>query len=197
MKVVIGLALVVLGLAVGFIVTWALRVEQRGVNLFVGLLLVAAGAIVGFVSEWLIDEAYRKNRELRRQLGRGEGTALAAVSGAGGDDSTPETLAEFLQRRDEEGRELREQVATARAQLDALGDEFEAYQRMHPDNLTVIKGIGSVYQWRLRDVGINTYEQLAEADPARLRRMLSVRGWQRANVESWVEQARDWAQRDQ
>ncbi|MGD8245341.1 MAG: hypothetical protein PVI63_09135, partial [Anaerolineae bacterium] len=69
MTIVIGLALVLLGLAIGFIVTWAFGVGAT-ITLFVGVLLVVAGAIVGFVVEWLIDEAYRRNRELRYQLGQ-------------------------------------------------------------------------------------------------------------------------------
>jgi predicted flap endonuclease-1-like 5' DNA nuclease len=168
MTIVIGLALVVLGVAIGFIVTWAFHAGAT-ITLFVGVLLVVAGGIVGFVVEWLIDLAYRRNRELRQQLG---------------------------QRRDEEVRELRGQLSATHVQLDGLRDDFEAYQRTHPDDMTVVKGIGPVYQWKLRDAGVNTYAQLAAADPDQLRRMLDIKDWQRADVESWIEQARDWAQRE-
>ena len=197
MTIVIGLALVALGLAVGFIVTWALGVGPS-ITLFVGVLLVVAGAIVGFVVEWLIDEAYRRNRELRRQLSHRESTAIAIGAGVGGqsDDSASETLAGFLRQRDEELRELREQLAATHARLDGLGDEFEAYQRTHPDDMTVVRGIGPVYQWKLRDAGVNTYAQLAASDPDQLRRMLDIKDWQRVDIESWIEQARDWAQRE-
>jgi predicted flap endonuclease-1-like 5' DNA nuclease len=194
---VIGLALVVLGLAIGFIVTWAFGVGAS-ITLFVGVLLVAAGGIVGFVVEWLIDEAYRKNRELWYQLGQSGSATIAVGAGVGGQgfDSTSETLSDFLHQRDEEVRELREQLSVMDAQMDGLHDEFAAYQRTHPDDLTVIKGIGSVYQWKLRDAGVNTYQQLATSDADQLRRMLDIKEWQRANVESWIEQARDWAQRE-
>jgi predicted flap endonuclease-1-like 5' DNA nuclease len=198
MTIIIGLALVVLGLAIGFIIAWAFGIGAS-IGLFIGLLLVVAGAIVGFISEWLIDEAYRKNRELRQQLTeRGSATlTLGASLGEQGDDSTSETLADFLRQRDNEVRELREQISAADARLDTLHDEFEAYQRTHPDDLTVIKGIGSVYQWKLRDAGMNTYKQLATADPNQLRRMLDIKNWQQVNIESWIGQARDWAQRGQ
>jgi predicted flap endonuclease-1-like 5' DNA nuclease len=196
MTIVIGLALVVLGVAIGFIVTWAFHAGAT-ITLFVGVLLVVTGAIVGFVVEWLIDLAYRRNRELRQQLGQRGGTALAlaGVSGQGG-DSASETLAGFLHRRDEEVRELRDQLSATDAQLDGLRDDFEAYQRTHPDDMTVVKGIGPVYQWKLRDAGVNTYAQLAAADPDQLRRMLDIKDWQRVDIESWIEQARDWAQRE-
>ena len=198
MTIIIGVALVVLGFAAGFIVAWAFGAGAT-MGLFIGLLLVIAGAVIGFISEWLIDEAYRKNRELRRQLSQGGSTTLALGASLGGQagDSASQTLADFLRQRDEELRELREQLSRADAQLDALRDEFEAYQQTHPDDLTVIKGIGSVYQWKLRDAGFNTYKQLASADPDQLRRMLDIKNWQRVNVESWIEQARDWARRGQ
>ena len=195
MTIIIGLALVLLGVAIGFIVTWAFGVGAT-ITLFVGVLLVIAGAIVGFVVEWLIDVAYRRNRELWRQLSQGGGTALALAGvGASGDESASETLADFLRRRDEELRELREQFAATDVQLDGLRDEFEDYQRTHPDDMTVVKGIGPVYQWKLRDAGVNTYAQLAAADAAQVRRMLDIKDWQRVDIESWIEQARDWAQR--
>jgi predicted flap endonuclease-1-like 5' DNA nuclease len=207
MSIVIGLALVVLGLAVGYVVAWALGVSSAPAALVVGVLLLIAGAVIGFISEWLIDEAYRKNRELRRQLGeRSISTAVpvlvpapvpaaeAAIGGQAGDGAS-ETLADFLHQRDVELHDIREQVASADTQMDAMRTEFEAYQRTHPDDLTVIKGIGPVYQWKLRDAGCNSYKQLAAADPDQLRRMLDVKNWQRVNIESWVSQARDWAQR--
>jgi predicted flap endonuclease-1-like 5' DNA nuclease len=196
MRIVIGVALVILGAVVGFIVAWAARVGAS-MNLFVGVLLVVAGAIVGFITEWLIDEAYRKNRELRQQLSQRGTKTLALDAGVEGQsgDSASETLADFLRRRDEEVHDLRDRLSTARSGLDDLRGEFESYQRTHPDDLTVIKGVGPVYQWKLRDAGVNTYNQLAAANADQLRRMLDVKNWQRVNVESWIEQARDWTQR--
>jgi len=209
MTIIIGLALVALGLAVGFILAWALGVSSAPAALVVGVLLLIAGAVIGFVSEWLIDEAYRKNRELRRQLGersvsvavpvQAPAAALVAaegvVVGGQGGDGASETLADFLRQRDVELRDIRERMVGADAQMDTMRAEFEAYQRTHPDDLTVIKGIGPVYQWKLRDAGCNSYKQLAAADPDQLRRMLDIKNWQRVNIEAWVSQARDWAQR--
>jgi predicted flap endonuclease-1-like 5' DNA nuclease len=208
MPIIFGLALVALGLAVGFVVAWALGVSSAPAALVVGVLLLIAGAVIGFISEWLIDEAYRKNRELRRQLGErsvsvavpvpapaaplaAEGVAVGGQSGDGASD----TLADFLRQRDVELRDIRERMAGTDAQMDTLKGEFEAYQRTHPDDLTVIKGIGPVYQWKLRDAGCNSYKQLASADPDQLRRMLDIKNWQRVNIEAWIGQARDWAQR--
>jgi predicted flap endonuclease-1-like 5' DNA nuclease len=198
MIIIIGLALVVLGLAVGFIIAWAFGVGAS-MGLFIGLLLVAAGAIVGFITEWLIDEAYRKNRELRYRLTEGGRVVLSPEISMReeSDDSASETLAELYERSLDELRELRDQLSATDAQLDALRDEFEDYQQTHPDDLTVIKGVGPVYQWKLRDAGFNSYKQLASADPNQLRRMLDIKNWQQVNVEAWIEQARDWVQRSQ
>jgi predicted flap endonuclease-1-like 5' DNA nuclease len=65
---------------------------------------------------------------------------------------------------------------------------------LHSDSLsdlTAIRGIGQVYQSKLRDAGVTTYRQLAEADPGELRRLLDLQVWQRADVDSWIQQAGD------
>ena len=205
MSIIIGLALVALGLAVGFVVAWALGVSSAPAALVVGVLLLIAGAVIGFISEWLIDEAYRKNRELRQQLGErfvpatatapAPAPAVEAAVGGPGGDGASETLADFLRQRDKELQDIRERLTGADTQMDTMRTEFETYQRAHPDDLTVIKGIGPVYQWKLRDAGCNSFKQLAAADPDQLRRMLDIKNWQRVNIESWVSQAHDWAQR--
>jgi len=196
MALILGIALVVLGIAIGFIVTYLFGLGQQ-LGLFVGVLLVVAGGVVGFVVEWLIDEAYRRNRELRHQLGQRLGSRFVVGANVGGETqpNTSEALADFLRQRDQELQELRGQMDAHEGQMDALRGEFDAYQRSHPDDLTVIKGIGPVYQWKLRDAGFNTFKQLAAADPDQLRRMLDIKNWQRVKVETWIEQARDWAQR--
>jgi predicted flap endonuclease-1-like 5' DNA nuclease len=211
-------ALVVLGLVIGFVITWALG-ETTLPNLAAGIPLFIAGAVIGFIAEWFMDESYRKNRDLQRLLRERE-VALAApviqvaasdrlslpeqsasaptqhpLGVEGGHETGAEALASFLRQRDEDLREVRQQLAATTAQIDSLRIEFETYQRTHPDNLTAIKGIGPVYQWKLRDAGFNTFKQLATANPDQLRRMLDVKKWQRVNFESWIEQARDWAQR--
>lgn len=197
MTTVIGAVLIVFGFAIGFVIAWAFNIGATW-GLFIGLWLVALGIFVGYVIAWLIDEAYRKNRELRRQLSQQGGLPLALSADVSGqsDDPASQTLADFLRQRGQEVRELREQLMAADSRLDGLRDQFEAYQRTHPDDLTVIKGVGPVYQWKLRDAGVNTYSQLANSDPEQLRRMLDIKNWQRVNIESWIGQARDWAQRE-
>jgi predicted flap endonuclease-1-like 5' DNA nuclease len=199
--ILFGILLVVLGVIVGLLIAWVAGALGLGANvlgnLVVGVFLFVGGFFCGFVIEWIIDEAYRKNRELRRQMG-GEAVVAKAATipvQAAGDEAASGALAEFLRQRDERVHELRDQVASMGSQLDHLHSEFDIYRQTHPDDLTVIKGIGPVYQWKLRDAGVHTYKDLASSEPAQLRRMLDVKSWQRVNIESWIEQARDWAEK--
>ncbi|MCF8044135.1 MAG: hypothetical protein K9K65_04750 [Desulfarculaceae bacterium] len=57
------------------------------------------------------------------------------------------------------------------------------------DSLTVIKGIGPRLQSKLYIAGINTYADLAESDPAKLRESLGQVA-RTANVEGWIKQAK-------
>ena len=71
----------------------------------------------------------------------------------------------------------------------------EAPVREHiPDDLTVIKGIGTGMQKRLNEVGIYTYSQIAESTPESLIKVLGKKFSQlAADVEKWIEQAKNLA----
>ena len=58
------------------------------------------------------------------------------------------------------------------------------------DDLTKLEGIGPMYAERLRNGGIATFAQLAEADENTLATIISAPAWRRINFASWVEQAR-------
>lgn len=95
-------------------------------------------------------------------------------------------------QREEANRQIQSIRAEAEQNVEAIRDEFEAYVKTHPDTLTTIKGIGPVYQRKLRDIGINSFQQLAAADPDKLRRMLDIKPWQKVDIENWIAQSRDW-----
>ena len=61
------------------------------------------------------------------------------------------------------------------------------------DDLTLIRGIGPVFQKRLYDAGIKTLRQLAESNPTHL----EAQGIEGVGVDlaSWIEQAQDLATR--
>ncbi|MFQ5577268.1 MAG: hypothetical protein ACE5G8_09815 [Anaerolineae bacterium] len=164
---------------------------------------LAFGLVLGFFLDWLLEEAYRRNRELERQIDtaqqlpvRATAMSLPSVTVDGeGDQIASKTLADFLRQRDDEIHQLRVEIDNAEEKMVQLQNNFDAYMKTHPDDLTVIKGIGSVYQWKLRDIGINTFQQLAATDKDKLARMLDIKNWQRVDIEQWIAQARDWAQR--
>lgn len=200
MTTIIAGALILLGLAVGFGIAWIVGAGTSG--LFPGLLLLVAGVIIGFVVEWFIDEAYRYNRELQLQLSMHPNAPPSETPTNYNpppqhDETAAQALADFLKQREQEVSGLRHQIENNHTQMDLLRDKFEAYQRSHPDDFTIVKGIGPVYQRKLRDIGINSFNQLVKADPDRLRRMLDVKSWQRVDVESWIQQARDWSHRSE
>jgi predicted flap endonuclease-1-like 5' DNA nuclease len=58
-----------------------------------------------------------------------------------------------------------------------------------PDDLTQIKGIGPVFQDRLNEAGITTYEQLAATAPDQVRQIIAAADWQKIEPERWVHQA--------
>jgi len=102
------------------------------------------------------------------------------------------TQQKMLTLRDETTQQLQTQQEAAQHQLQSLRLEFEAYMQTHPDDLTKIKGIGAVFQRKLRDLGVNTFQQLAEADPDKLRRLLGVKEWQKVDIAGWIAQSKDW-----
>jgi predicted flap endonuclease-1-like 5' DNA nuclease len=64
-----------------------------------------------------------------------------------------------------------------------------------PDNLKVIKGIGTVIERKLNEAGVHTFEQLGNLTAADLRKILGNTIERLANEESLLQQARDLARR--
>ena len=58
-----------------------------------------------------------------------------------------------------------------------------------PDDLTALEGIGPKVAQLLNNMGITTFQQLAEADLARLREALDGAGYKYMDPAGWVEQA--------
>jgi len=204
----------VLGFVIGSIV---------GLNNLQGVAFVLAGLafgmILGFFLDWLLEEAYRRNRELSEKLQlaqtQSQPKQLPAPAPQIAEAETvldaeriavlePEPdkaeqvrpLVDMLQQKEDELKALRAELDDVDARGRTINERFITYMKSHPDDLTVIKGIGSVYQWKLRDVGVHSYQDLADADADHLRRVLDIKNWQRTDIESWIKQARDWAMKD-
>ena len=164
---------------------------------------LAFGLVLGFLLDWLLEEAYRRNRELERQIDtaqqlpeRVSAMSLPSINVySEGDQIASKTLADFLRQRDAEIHKRRAEVDRAEEKMTQLQINVDSYMKTHPDDLTVIKGIGSVYQWKVRDIGINTFQKLAATDKDKLARMHDSKNWHGVDREQWIAQARDWAQR--
>jgi predicted flap endonuclease-1-like 5' DNA nuclease len=165
------------------------------------IIVALAALLVGFLIGWLVEWALDLLRWRARAKWAGFDLEGRIVEGGivrfepGEDDDSAQIMAGYLEKRDVEIHELQARIEAKEAQLDDLQARFEEYVQTHPDDLTGIKGIGRIYQWKLRDGGINSYEQLAQTTPERIREILDVPNWRRIEPESWIEQAKVLAKR--
>lgn len=168
----------------------------------IALLTLIIGFVIGWMVEWILDNQYRRMRELQAALKQREGSETiefrTVTQDAGtGDEEFARTFREFLAEREEEVRTLRMELKEQEARYENLEARFEAYMETHPDELADIKGIGRIYQWKLRDGGISTYQQLAATTPERIREIIAAPAWRKLDPESWIEQARVLAKRSE
>jgi predicted flap endonuclease-1-like 5' DNA nuclease len=159
--------------------------------IIVALVALLVGFLIGWLAEWALDLLRWRARarwagfDLEGRMG-GEIVRLEAKEG---DDYTP-LMTGYLEKRDVEIHQLQDRLEAKGAQMDALQARFDEYVQTHPDELADIKGIGRIYQWKLRDGGINSYAQLAQTTPERIREILDVPAWRKVEPESWIEQAK-------
>ena len=147
------------------------------------------GFLVGWLVEWYLDNQSRAQREGQLAVGS-DGTVNEHVS------ELTQTLKEVLSEREDEVEGLRVLLEKQESHFNQLRDDFDRYSETHPDDLTVIKGIGRIYQWKLRDAGYSTYAQLAQANTQHLRDVLDIEPWQKTDPQSWIKQAQVLTHRD-
>lgn len=195
-SLVVGLLLVVAGAITGFVIEWIIDESVRKNRELQRQLNEQQRSTPILLEGDVVDDRGRDSEtlaEVLRQL-----TALrnapAVTAGEKPAQEDSEALAEVLRQHNQELHQLGERLEAKDSEMEELRRKFEAYQRSHPDDLSQIKGIGPVYQRKLRDIGFSSFEQLASADPAQIKRMLDIKNWQRVDVESWIQQARDWAE---
>jgi predicted flap endonuclease-1-like 5' DNA nuclease len=77
---------------------------------------------------------------------------------------------------------------------EAVAQRVPTAEKVVPDDLTVIKGIGPAVQEKLRSLGITTFRDLAKADPKTLtERLKGSQPISEVRVRSWTEAARKQA----
>ena len=178
----LSLALLLVGFAVGW---WVGEVGAEVSSVaMLSLPVLVVGFIVGWLVEWVIDNQYRRIRAGHKQESMPEA------------DVSPSQVGELVHAVQSTLSEREEEVDQLRAELDQQGSRFEQlrasfdhYASTHPDDLTVITGVGRIYQWKLRDAGISTFAQLASTTPEYIEQSLQIKGWQNVDPASWIEQA--------
>lgn len=179
-------------LLVGFLAGWL--VSGLGTNLTMVALLalpvLAIGFLIGWLVEWVIDNQHRGLRQVARATPGAPESAAGQEPAQGEVAELARTVRDVLGEREDRIEQLQVELEQRTERLDELKDEFNEYVYAHPDDLTVIKGIGPVYQWRLYDAGIRTYAQLASSTPDQLQAAMQLKTWQRADPQSWIDQAR-------
>ncbi len=136
---------------------------------------------------------------------------LGAAVGAGGawyylNQKSSDEVAE----RDREINRLKNELATAQrspepsppAQLSSPNQAKKAQPKVktssRKDDLTRIKGIGKVLAEKLNEIGIESFEQIAnfkQADIDHVKQEINIRG--RGEPKNWVDQARSLIKQDQ
>jgi len=196
MSVMIVILLSLAILVVGFLVGWLVGGLATGLSAvaFMALPILVVGFLIGWLVEWIIDNQYRRMRELSQTAPAAQAVAQPAPAENSQVAELVNTIKEMLGEREKQVTDLRAELEEHETMIERLKDEFEAYAATHPDNLTVIKGIGRIYQWKLRDAGINTYQALAASTAERIRDILEVKRWQKVDPQSWIDQAKALAQ---
>lgn len=81
-------------------------------------------------------------------------------------------------------------ITPSESETGSLSDLHEPPANFKLDDLEMIEGIGPKIAAVLRDAGINTFPELAAADPSALRDVLRSAGLRLADPTTWPEQAR-------
>jgi predicted flap endonuclease-1-like 5' DNA nuclease len=197
MSITIVTALSLAALLVGFLTGWLVSGLSTNLTMvaLLGLPVLAIGFLIGWIVEWIIDNQYRKPRGV---AGSGPETSEALAEPEPAEEGVAElahTVQDVLDDRQDAIEQLQAELERQTVLYDELKEAFREYVYDHPDDLTVIKGIGPVYQWRLYDAGIRTYSQLASSTPEELQAAMQLTTWQRAEPESWIDQAKALSQR--
>ena len=175
---------------------------EKVIWIMVILVSFAVGFLCGWLLEYYLDLKYWEVRARRRGLPpapEDETAAVPAIERYRDEIETYEQLVatqqELLSRYEAELHALRRDISRPRARYDERKVRSEPRTTFQADDLTAIAGIVRLYQWKLYDAGISTYEQLASTTPERLHEILETTTWREIDPASWIEQAKVLAQR--
>lgn len=87
--------------------------------------------------------------------------------------------------------EAEEENSEQASKAQPSSSEAPVAKKTSSDKLEAIKGIGPVFARRLNAAGINTYQQLVDTPPEKIRAIVDAKPWQAVEPEEWVAQARE------
>jgi predicted flap endonuclease-1-like 5' DNA nuclease len=180
----VSLAILIVGFSGGLLVA-GVGTTLGGVALL-SLPVLTVGFLVGWLVEWIIDNQNNRLREMERQ----ETAEIPQVAPSPDVTELAEAFNKVLEEREGQIHDLRAQLKAQEARYFHLKVTFDEYVATHPDDLTVIKGIGGTYQRKLREAGYRTYGRLAQADVQQLRQVLGLASGQPVDPQEWIDQAK-------
>ena len=183
----------------------------------VGIALLA-GMVIGWLIEWVIDWQYWRRgvagfysteTELRSELAKTEAElqeSTAALAQTQSELSTARAQvqaakvrqAELQRRLDAEQARTTAEITASAPATEKTGSPAPAASRpVHSaapaDDLTKIKGVGPTFEQRMREAGVTTFVQVAEATPEELEHIVQPAAWQRIDFADWRQQAKNLA----
>ncbi|MEM7333234.1 MAG: helix-hairpin-helix domain-containing protein [Chloroflexota bacterium] len=77
-------------------------------------------------------------------------------------------------------------ITNLQKKLNQMENHFEYTGK---NQLQMIKGIGPTYAKRLNEAGINSFTDLSNQDPLRLKEIVQLKSWQNHDPTDWIEEA--------
>jgi predicted flap endonuclease-1-like 5' DNA nuclease len=91
---------------------------------------------------------------------------------------------------------LRNRLAGQEGSLDrAQSLAFLGQSSVRPDRLVDIVGIGPVFERRLNQAGVTTFDQLSRLSQDDIQRIIQPEEWQQIDANSWIAEAQEFVQR--
>ncbi len=88
------------------------------------------------------------------------------------------------------------ELSTLKTENELLRDQLNELSMGIREPLEKINGIGLVFQRKLWEAGVNTFQQLAESTPESVRSIIKPEEWQRIEVDHWIQEATEFARGD-
>jgi predicted flap endonuclease-1-like 5' DNA nuclease len=158
---------------------------------------ILVGLLFGWISSTLVEWVWYRGRHRRIDLAMAPSGMRVSQPLAGGPVAhsygAPELPARTASDRGASAADATPQKGRRRARKNAQpGQPAGQAPANQPDNLTAIYGIGDLYERRLYQVGIFTWDQLSRVDAETLQQI--TRALPGSNTPAWIEQARELAQ---